>query len=65
MRRGAQARRVADTADARAVGQDARVVGLGRLGKHVAGLGRAYGMRVLAWSRTLTEAAALEVGAER
>jgi phosphoglycerate dehydrogenase-like enzyme len=46
-------------------GKTLGLVGLGRLGKHVAGLGRAYGMRVLAWSRTLTGAAAAEVGAER
>ncbi len=46
-------------------GKTLGLVGLGRLGKHVAGLGRAYGMRVLAWSRTLTDAAAAEVGAER
>jgi phosphoglycerate dehydrogenase-like enzyme len=46
-------------------GKTLGLVGLGRLGKHVARLGRAYGMRVLAWSRTLTDAAAAEVGAER
>jgi phosphoglycerate dehydrogenase-like enzyme len=46
-------------------GKTLGLVGLGRLGKHVAGLGRAYGMRVLAWSRSLTDAAAAQVGAER
>ncbi|HUO66824.1 MAG TPA: NAD(P)-dependent oxidoreductase, partial [Gammaproteobacteria bacterium] len=46
-------------------GKTLGLVGLGRLGKHVAGLGRAYGMRVLAWSRTLTDAAAAQAGAER
>jgi phosphoglycerate dehydrogenase-like enzyme len=46
-------------------GKTLGLVGLGRLGKHVAGLGRAYGMRVIAWSRTLIDAAAAQVGAER
>jgi phosphoglycerate dehydrogenase-like enzyme len=40
------------------------IVGLGRLGKHVAGLGAAFGMRVIAWSPTLTESVAAESGAQ-
>jgi phosphoglycerate dehydrogenase-like enzyme len=41
------------------------IVGLGRIGRHVARLGAAFGMRVLAWSPRLTEMAAAEAGAER
>lgn len=40
------------------------VVGLGRLGSLVAGYGRAFGMRVIAWSQNLTPARAAECGAE-
>lgn len=40
------------------------VVGLGRLGSLVAGYGRAFGMRVVAWSQNLTAARAAECGAE-
>ncbi|MEO3430370.1 D-2-hydroxyacid dehydrogenase family protein [Pelagibius sp. CAU 1746] len=40
------------------------VVGLGRLGSLVAGYGRAFGMRVVAWSQNLTPARAAECGAE-
>jgi phosphoglycerate dehydrogenase-like enzyme len=40
------------------------VVGLGRLGSRVAGFGRAFGMRVLAWSQNLTPQKSQEVGAE-
>ncbi len=52
---------------ARAVGLAGRrlgVVGLGHVGRRVADLGRAYGMSVRAWSRSLTRAKAqqLEVG---
>ena len=46
-------------------GKTLGLVGLGRIGKHVAGLGRAFGMRVLAWSRNLTAEAAAEAGVER
>jgi phosphoglycerate dehydrogenase-like enzyme len=40
-------------------------VGLGRVGAHAARIAAAYGMRVLAWSRHLTDAAAKAAGAER
>jgi phosphoglycerate dehydrogenase-like enzyme len=40
------------------------VVGLGRIGAQVAAVGRAFGMRVLAWSENLTTARAAEVGVE-
>ena len=46
-------------------GKTLGLVGLGRVGRHVAGLGVAFGMRVLAWSRHLTDEAAAEAGAER
>lgn len=39
------------------------VAGLGRLGSHVARIGRAFEMDVLAWSANLTAARAAEVGA--
>ncbi|MEQ1759960.1 MAG: D-2-hydroxyacid dehydrogenase family protein [Vicinamibacterales bacterium] len=41
------------------------IIGLGRLGRHVARLAAAFGMRVLAWSPRLTDKAAREGGAER
>ncbi len=40
------------------------VIGLGRLGSLVAGYGRAFGMKVLAWSQNLTPERAAECGAE-
>lgn len=40
------------------------VVGLGRLGTHVAAVGKAFGMRVLAWSSNLDPGTARERGAE-
>lgn len=40
------------------------VIGLGRLGSLVAGYGRAFGMKVLAWSQNLTPQRAEECGAE-
>lgn len=46
-------------------GKTLGVVGLGRVGTHVARLGKAFGMRVLAWSPRLTDEVALERGAER
>jgi phosphoglycerate dehydrogenase-like enzyme len=45
-------------------GKTLGVVGLGRLGRHVARLGIGFGMRVLAWSPTLTAGSAAEHGAE-
>jgi phosphoglycerate dehydrogenase-like enzyme len=41
------------------------VIGLGRVGQHVTRIGIAFGMRVLAWSPRLTDAAAAASGAER
>jgi len=40
------------------------LIGLGRLGSQVAGVGQAFGMRVIAWSQNLTEIRAKEVGVE-
>jgi len=40
------------------------VIGLGRLGGLVAGYGRAFGMKVIAWSQNLTAERAAECGAE-
>jgi phosphoglycerate dehydrogenase-like enzyme len=41
------------------------ILGLGRVGSHVCGIARAFGMGVLAWSPRLTDDAARAVGAER
>lgn len=41
------------------------IVGLGRVGRHVASIARAFGMRTVAWSPRLTLASAAEVGVER
>lgn len=41
------------------------LVGLGRLGAQVAALAKPFGMRVLAWSRSLTDERAAAAGAER
>jgi phosphoglycerate dehydrogenase-like enzyme len=46
-------------------GKTLGLVGLGRLGSHVAGLAVAFGMRVLAWSPHLTPESAATRGAER
>jgi phosphoglycerate dehydrogenase-like enzyme len=46
-------------------GKTLGIVGLGRVGQHVAQIARAFGMRVVAWSRSLTDEAAATVGAER
>jgi phosphoglycerate dehydrogenase-like enzyme len=40
------------------------LVGLGRLGRKMATIGKAFGMEVLAWSQNLNAEAAREVGAE-
>ena len=47
------------------LGEDLRgktlgIIGLGNLGRQVAGFGRAFGMETVAWSQNLTEAAATE-----
>jgi phosphoglycerate dehydrogenase-like enzyme len=41
------------------------VLGLGKLGRQVAALGKAFGMEVIAWSANLTEEAAAAAGARR
>ena len=41
------------------------VVGLGKIGSRVAGIGRAFGMDVVAWSQHLTDERADEVGVRR
>lgn len=46
-------------------GRTLGVVGLGKLGSAVARIGKAFDMRVIAWSRNLTDARAREVGVER
>lgn len=45
-------------------GKKLAIVGLGRVGRQVARLAAAYGMKVLAWSPTLTAARARRLGAE-
>jgi phosphoglycerate dehydrogenase-like enzyme len=45
-------------------GKTIGIVGLGRIGRHVAHLATAFGMRVLAWSPRLTAQAARDAGAE-
>jgi phosphoglycerate dehydrogenase-like enzyme len=45
-------------------GKTVGVLGLGRIGKEVARIMKAFNTRVLAWSRTLTAERAAEVGAE-
>ena len=50
---------------AKAVGLHGRtlgIVGLGRIGQEVAARGRAFGMKIVAWSRSLTENRADELG---
>jgi len=52
------------------VGRDLRgarlgVIGLGRLGARVAGIGLAFGMDVVAWSQNLTDARCAEIGVSR
>jgi len=46
-------------------GKTLGVIGLGRVGAHVARIGQGFGMRVLGWSPRLTDAAAAAAGAER
>ena len=45
-------------------GKTLGIVGLGHVGRHVATIARAFGMRVIAWSRSLDAASAADVGAE-
>jgi phosphoglycerate dehydrogenase-like enzyme len=46
-------------------GKTIGIIGLGAVGSIVAGYAKVFGMRVLAWSRSLTDARAAELGAER
>ena len=46
-------------------GKTLGIVGLGRLGKHVARYGQAFGMKVIAWSPNLTDERAAEVSVDR
>jgi len=46
-------------------GKTLGVIGLGRLGRRVAAVGRAFDMKVIAWSQNLTAERAAEHGAER
>jgi phosphoglycerate dehydrogenase-like enzyme len=48
-----------------AKGKTLGIIGLGRLGAMVAGYGRAFGMPVIGWSRSLTDARAAEIGVQR
>jgi phosphoglycerate dehydrogenase-like enzyme len=61
MRRGEWLSPVTPVLDGKTLG----IVGLGRVGQHVARLAAAFGMQVVAWSPTLTAAAASSRGAER
>lgn len=45
-------------------GKTLAVLGLGRLGRQVARIGQAFGMKVIAWSTNLTAERAAEAGAE-
>ncbi len=44
-------------------GKTLGIIGLGRLGSQVAGIGKAFGMEVIAWSRNLTQERCAEAGA--
>lgn len=46
-------------------GRTLGIVGLGKIGRQVAAVGRAFGMEVIAWSDNLTDAAAAEAGVRR
>ena len=48
-----------------AKGKTLGIIGLGRLGAMVAGYGKAFGMPVIGWSRSLTDARAAELGIKR
>ena len=45
-------------------GQTLGILGLGKLGKRVAGVGKAFGMRCIAWSQNLTPETCESVGVE-
>jgi len=45
-------------------GKTLGVLGLGKLGARAAGVGKAFGMKVIAWSQNLTPERCKEVGAE-
>ncbi|MFE9248956.1 D-2-hydroxyacid dehydrogenase family protein [Streptomyces sp. NPDC007088] len=60
MREGGWQHTLGGDLDGRVLG----VVGLGRLGARVAAIGRAFGMRVLAWSSNLDPQRARELGTE-
>ncbi|MDP9997100.1 MULTISPECIES: D-2-hydroxyacid dehydrogenase family protein [Pseudarthrobacter] len=46
-------------------GKTLGVVGLGKIGRRIAGYGQAFGMDVLAWSQNLTDEDAAEAGVQR
>jgi phosphoglycerate dehydrogenase-like enzyme len=46
-------------------GKTLGIIGLGRVGQHVARIANAFGMRLVAWSPRLTDTAAAAAGAER
>ena len=46
-------------------GKTMGIVGVGRVGQHVARIADAFGMRLLGWSRRLTDISAAEAGVER
>src|SRR5947209_10746778 len=47
------------------LGRTLGLVGTGQIGREVASRARAFGMRVVAWSRSLTDESAAELGVER
>lgn len=53
------------TLGTRLIGRNIGLIGLGKLGGQVAGVAKAFGMNVLAWSQNLTDQRAAECGATR